>query len=164
MLGLSACAGPIETRVTSNGPGASGAAILHETLPTGAMQAKAREQVMARLQAKGFNQSDSGGVQLQVAFSERDAAISVKAGKDGAVAEIAGAKRRKPLQSCADRELRLVVTLTRIADGAELYRGHAAEYHCKATAADVLPELIDAALRDVAAPKGSYVIKRAGLD
>lgn len=119
---------------------------------------------MQSLEKHGYGQSETGGLQLHVAFAERDAAIGVKTKSGDAVRDIAAAKRKKPLQSCADREMRLTITLTRIADGAELYRGSAAEYHCKAQAPDVVPVLVNAALGDLARPKGAYSIKRQGLE
>lgn len=165
MLGLAACAGPIETRVNSAGPGvANSSTILKEEIPTASAAAQARAAVIMLLADKGYRETQSGDVQLHVAFAERDAAISVKAKSADAVTDIATAKMHKPLQSCADREMRLAVTLTRITDGAELYRGTASEYHCKAQMAEVLPALVTAALADLSQPKGAYKITRQGLE
>jgi hypothetical protein len=54
--------------------------------------------------------------------------------------------------------------MTRISDGAELFKGRAAEYHCKMTAEEAMPALVDAALADLGKPRGSYVLKRAARD
>ena len=148
LLGLSSCVGPVETRVNSTGPGVGASTIiLQEALPVASTAAQARAAVIMLLADRGYRETQTGNVQLHVAFAERDAAIV-----------------QKPLQSCADREMRLAVTLTRITDGAELYRGTASEYHCKAQMAEVLPALVTAALADLSQPKGAYKIKRQGLE
>ena len=164
LVTLSACAGPIETRVVSTGQGASANTILVETTPAGAIQALAYQQTLEQLQSRGFEMSDKGALQLHVAFSERDASISIKAGDGKAMTDLSLAKKRKPLQSCDDRDLKLTISLTRITDGVELYRSEAAEHHCKASVVEVLPSLISAALRDIGRPKGGYVVNRAGRD
>lgn len=165
MLGLSACAGPVETRVNSSGPGVGASTtILQEALPAAATAAQARAAVITLLADRGYRETQTGNIQLHVAFAERDAAISVKAKSADTVTDIATAKMHKPLQSCADREMRLAVTLTRITDGVELYRGTASEYHCKAQMAEVLPALVTAALADLSQPKGAYKITRQGLE
>lgn len=165
VLGLAACAGPIETRVVSGGEGlAVPTSILREEPPKSAIAAQAHALASQHLAGLGYAQSDSGALQLHIGFAERDAAISVKAKSGETARDIAAAKARKPLQSCADREMRLTLTLTRIADGAELYRGSAAEHHCKAQAAEVVPHLVQAALGDLARPKGAYSLKRQGLE
>jgi hypothetical protein len=165
VLGLSACAGPIETRILSSGEGSgTPQTILREDLPQSAIAAQARQLAAQQLEERGYGQSDAGVLQLHVAFAERDASIAVRTKSSDAVRDIAAAKPKKPLQSCKDREMRLSVTLTRIADGAVLYRGSAAEFHCNAGAANVMPSLVDAALRDLDQPKGAYSVKRQGLE
>lgn len=74
------------------------------------------------------------------------------------------AKRKKPLQSCEDREYRVGVTLTRVADGALAYQGSAAEHHCNMPLAEALPGLVDAALADFGNPRGAYSVMREGRD
>lgn len=165
ILGLSACAGPIETRVVSSGEGLRAPfSILREDQPKSETAALARTLVIDRLAGSGYQQSDSGGLQLQVAFAERDATIAVRTKSGETVHDVAAVKPRKPLQSCADRELRLTVTLTRIADGVELYRGSAAEYHCKARPDEIIPALVEASLDDLSSPKGAYRTTRPGLE
>lgn len=99
---------------------------------------------------------------MQVTVDSRDAALSV--GGAAGLTDLAAAKKQKPLQSCKDKEYRFGVTLTRVADGAEIYRGRAAEYHCKMTLVEALPKLVDAALADVGAPRGAYTLSRKGVD
>ncbi|MBK6707852.1 MAG: hypothetical protein IPG54_10380 [Sphingomonadales bacterium] len=165
ILGLSSCAGPIETRVVSSGAGLREPfSILAEDPPKSETAASARTLVLDQLAGAGYRQSDNGSLQLQVAFAERDAGIAVQTKSGETIHDVAVVKPRKPLQSCADRELRLTVTLTRIADGAELYRGSAAEYHCKARPTDVIPALVEASLDDLSSPKGAYTTTRQGLE
>jgi hypothetical protein len=134
--------------------------ILAEKIEAAAPNAVARDMVVAKLEEKGFTLGGTGALQLHVAVSERDAAISVATDKS----EISKAKQRRPLQSCADKEYRLAVALSRISDGALLYRGSAAEYHCKATLAQAMPTLVALALADLAAPKGDYALTRGGFE
>lgn len=165
LLGLSACAGPIETRVASTGAGlVASATVLQEDPPISPVAAQARASVIRTLSDRGYAETPDGELQLHVAVAERDAAIAVKTLSTDGESHIAPAKPKKPLQSCADREMRLVVTLTRITDGTEIYRGTAAEYHCKAQMQDVLPLLVSAALADLSKPKGSYKVTRQGLE
>ena len=164
LFGLGACSGPIETRIVSSGPGvANPEYILQEEPPKADLPLRAHIAVMHQLADRGYMVSDTGSLKLDIAFAERDAQIAVftKSGSDQAI--IAPGKQKKALQSCADREMRLTVILTRIADGVELYRGNASEYHCKAKAEDVVPELVKAALVDLTKPKGAYSITRQGL-
>jgi hypothetical protein len=50
--------------------------------------------------------------------------------------------------------------LTRIADGAEQFRGSASETHCKQGLSTILPLLADKAMADLGSPRGEYVLKR----
>jgi hypothetical protein len=134
--------------------------ILAEKIDAVASNVVARNMVSAKLAQLGFTLDDAGVLQLHVAVSERDAAIALSSEKG----EIAKAKRRRPLQSCADKEYRLAVALTRISDGALVYRGSAAEYHCNVKLAQAMPALVDRVLADLAAPKGDYALTRSGVE
>nr|WP_315458171.1 hypothetical protein [uncultured Sphingorhabdus sp.] len=160
----SGCGQAIETRVTSMGtPTAAPAAfMLSTTDETPAEVRRAYPIVTKRMIAKGFSIAKEAPLHLQVTVDARDAALAL--GNADGVSALSAAKARKPLQSCADKEYRVGVTLTRVADGAELFRGRAAEYHCKMKLADALPALVDAALADLGAPRGVYVITRKGID
>lgn len=161
---VSGCAQTIETRVTSMGmPIAVPAAFMMSTTEeTPAEVRRAYPIVTKRMIAKGYSIAKEAPLHLQVTVDARDAALAL--GNSDGVAALSVAKARKPLQSCADKEYRVGVTLTRVADGAELFRGRAAEYHCKMTLADALPALVDAALADLGAPRGSYAVTRKGID
>ena len=150
---LAGCIGPIETRIDS--AGLSGASPPSYLLDADSMNLTegADALVINALAQKGLRRSETAPINLQIAVSDRPAAIAVQSAS-ATLAKSAGKK------SCADREYRLGVTLTRISDGAEVYRGHAAEFHCKLTMAQVLPVLVKSALADFGAPKGSYVVTR----
>jgi hypothetical protein len=162
---LAACGGPVQTRVSSTGPGVVEPKTImrDEIAPTGPARA-ARDAVTAMLAKRGFAEAADGELQLQVALSERDAALAVSAVTPSGKRNIAPAKQKKPLQSCLDREYRISVVLTRISDGAMVYKGDAAEYHCKAKLAEVMPSLAERALADLAKPKGEYVVSRSGVE
>ncbi len=158
---LASCSGPIATRISSTGPGVPApTSILAEKVDAASVSMAAREMVAAKLSERGFTLGDPAALQLHVAVSERDAAIAVSLDNN----ELSKAKTGKPLQSCADKEYRLAVALTRISDGALLYRGSAAEYHCRATLVQVMSALADSALADLAAPRGDYVVTRDGFE
>lgn len=150
---LAGCAGPIETRIDSNG--------LTSVLPMGfasdaeiaGSAAQAQMLVSAALVEKGFRLAVPAELSLHVALSDRPSNLSLNAGSD--ILAPSAAKKR-----CAKREYRLGVTLTNIADGAIFYQAHASEYHCKLTVEQVLPFLVSAVTKDVGSPKGNYVVKR----
>lgn len=166
MVSISACTGPIETRVSSSGVAVSGGyTILEEqhASPSDILW-QARALTLTKLSNRGFSLAPNGAQKLDVTVSERPANLLITAGAEQHKAILTSPKPKKPLQSCADTEFSLVVRLTNVASGAELYQGRAAEFHCRATIADVLPFLVDAALADLGSPKGEHVIKRPGLD
>jgi hypothetical protein len=150
ILPLAACIGPIETRIDSKGLSPVEPAAFQmdaDALPA------AVPMVKAALEAKGFRVETGAALNVQVTLSDRPAELALKEG--AAVLSPAAGKQR-----CADREYRVGVTLTRIADGVAVYRGIAAEFHCKQTVEQVLPLLVSAALADLGSPKGIYAIKR----
>lgn len=162
---LTGCSAPVETRVLSSGTGLGEApALLAEEGVAPPLAAKARAMVVAELENHLGLSAKPATHRLTVTVSERPAALSLVAGDKASTRTIAGAKARKPLQNCADREYRLTVLLTRIADGSDSYRGEAASYQCKATIEERLPYLVTAAIADLRAPKGRYSIRQAGRE
>jgi hypothetical protein len=163
-LGLSGCAQDVQTRVSSAGltESPAGAFMISTTEATSAELRQAYPLVTKKLASKGYSIAKDAPLHLQITLDARDAALSV----GGAVGptDIAAAKKQKPLQSCKDQEYRFGVTLTRVADGAEIYRGRAAEFHCQMTLLQALPKLVDAALADVGAPRGAYALSRKDVD
>ena len=150
---VTACIGPIETRVDSRGT-AGAQPVSFAADPDVLGPAEATQKLVAQaLAAKGYRTADVADVSLHVTLSDRPADLSLHSGP-AVLAPTSGKMR------CAKREYRLGVTLTKIADGSLYYQSHAAEFHCKLTVEQVLPALVDAALKDIGAPRGSYTVKR----
>lgn len=159
---LSACAGSVETRVTSAGE--NGVSPASYILPSaieaeGVELSRAKAIIAESLSAKGFIASDNAAVNVEVTLSSRPAALGLTAGTKQILAT---PRKKKPFQSCGDKEYRLSIAMTRIADGVELYRGSAAEYHCKMSLSEAAPSLASTALADLGQPKGAYILKRSG--
>lgn len=150
---VSACIVPIETRVDSRGLGGAQLVSFAADPDVLGPAADAQNLVTQALAAKGYRTAEMADASLDVTVSDRPADLSLHSGAT-VFAPTAGKKR------CATREYRLGVTLTKIADGSLVYQSHAAEFHCKLTAQQVLPALVDAALKDIGAPRGSYTVKR----
>lgn len=161
---VSGCVQTIDTRVTSMGISVATpeAFMISTTDDTPAAVRRAYPLVTKRMTAKGYSIAKDAPLHMQITVDARDAAMAL--GDSDGVSALSAPKARKPLQSCADKEYRVGITLTRVADGFELYRGRAAEYHCKMTLAEALPALVDAALTDLGAPRGAYIITRRGID
>lgn len=149
-LSLAACVGPIETRIDSSG---ETGARLTSFQADEAAAVEALPLVTAALTERGYRSDASGSLSLQVTVSDRPADLALKSGE----AMLSPAKGKK---RCAKREYRLGVVLTRLSDGVEIYRAHAAEFHCKLTLTEVLPVLVKSALADLGAPRGAYVVNR----
>jgi hypothetical protein len=150
---LAACTGPIETRVDSAGLANVSPGAFEVDADSSNLSENADTLVINALAQKGFRASSTASLSLQISVSNRPAAVAIQSGS--ATLSKAASKQR-----CADREYRLGITLTRISDGAEVYRATAAEFHCKLTLAQVLPVLVKSALADLGAPKGSYALTR----
>ncbi len=157
---LSACAGPLETRVSSSGATALAPATYIWAPDSGVASndvAEAKRLVSAKLAERGFTAADTGSLHMEVAVASRPASLGLVAGEKDVLSPV---RRKKTFQRCGDNEYRLGITITQIADGAEVYRGNASEYHCKEALGSVLPRLVDAALADLGQPRGTYSIKR----
>jgi hypothetical protein len=160
---LAACAGPIETRVMSDGQAGpiTDNYVFAETAEAQSPELlQARALVVERLGARGLDAVETAALQLEVTLSSRAAILGLKQGNQ----VLSAPKPKKPFQSCKDREYRIGIALTRIADGAEIYRASAAVHHCKVSLAEAVPSLVNAALADLGAPKGHYVVKRRGRE
>lgn len=158
------CSSDIETRVTSSGiqsPPAQ-AYMISNVAETSEELRIAQKLVAKTMTQHGFVLAKTAPLHMEITLDARRADLFL-GGKDGP-ASLSPAKRKKPLQSCQDREYRLGVTLTNVGDGTEVYRSRVAEYHCKVQMADVLPTLVKAALADFGTPRGSYVLKRKGRE
>jgi hypothetical protein len=129
-------------------------------MPKTAELLSAYAQVVAGLETRGYSKVESGAQKLEVSLSSRPAQLSLATGSE----TLSPAKKERPSQGCQNSEYRLLVILTQIADGSEIYRGSAAEHHCKIPIADALPTLVSAALADIGQPRGSYAVMRKVKD
>lgn len=157
---LAACSQTVETRISNSGVAGMAAAPIFadaDVTPQPAL-AEVRQQVVTALAKKGYAVTANGPLNLEVSWSARPASLSL--GSDKARDDIAKAKGRGLFGGCAKQEYRLSVTLTNIADGAQLYHSTAAEYHCKTPVAGIIPALAKAAVADVGAPRGEYKVDR----
>lgn len=160
---LAGCSNMVETRVTSSGQSnLISTSLLFDAVNKPPELKTAYQLVAETLEKKGFSDAENGAVHLQVTLSSRPAQLAVGTGP--AVVSLLPAKHKKALQSCADKEYRLVTILTRIADGVELYRASAAEYHCRLTLSEATQPLVAAALADLGEPRGAYTKKRNSKD
>lgn len=164
-LVLAGCSGPIETRIHSAGDGVTGPiTVLADETALSPAAVEAQRRVQSAISARVGIAPGAPTHHLSVALSERPAMFALSVGNAQGERAIAPAKTRKPFQNCADREIRVSIILTSISDGREEYRGEAAEYHCKATVEEVMPHLVDAALRNFPAANGRSVLRRSGRD
>jgi hypothetical protein len=158
------CSSSIETRISSSGVASPKAEpyMISTVAETSPELRSAYKLVAASMAQKGFALAKEAPLHLEITLDARPATLSL-GGKEGSDS-LSPAKEKKMLQSCEDREYRLGVTLTKVGDGSEIYRGRAAEYHCKVEVADALPTLVNAALADFGSPRGAYVVKRQGRE
>jgi hypothetical protein len=161
---IAGCVPTVETRIMSSGqPTVAGAifSLSDDQISTPELR-YAQNLVADALRAKGFTSGESAALHLEVTLAVRSASLAL--GTAAGPGSLSPAKRQKPLQSCDDREFRVGVALTRVADGVLAYQGSAAEYHCNLPLAEALPDLVDAALADFGNPRGGYVVSRKMRD
>jgi hypothetical protein len=157
-LALSGCAPTIETRVSNSGQKnvEKLAFMLAPTEKTASSELlMARDLVVTKLKTNGYEAQDTAPYYLEVGVSARPASLALlEANKT-----IAAASPKRPSRKCPLQEYRVSVALTRISDGAVMYRASAGEYHCKAALANTLPALVGHALTDLGNPRGDYIVK-----
>lgn len=164
---MTACAGPIETRIDTAIPAAPDkGATYFLSAPEGAA-APAQEAAIAllepRLAAQGLTRTmDAEVTQYVVSLGVADRPVDVSFMVDGAA--VGTPKKKYWFQRCADREYRITVAIQKVADGSRSYQGSASEYHCKAKFDDVMPSLLDAALSGLNGKTGARIEKRSGLN
>ncbi len=161
---IAGCSANVETRISSTGLNAATPSTFFSAQDKMASPelANAYRLVSGNLSERGYKPAENASLHLEVTLAVRPASLAL--GTAAGPGTLAKAKRRKPLQSCEDREYRIGVTLSQVGNGALLYQGSAAEYHCNMPLAEALPALVDAALVDLGNPRGSYVIKRKAQD
>ncbi len=161
-FGLVGCQTGVETRIANSGVGIKtpqNFSLAEAPGPKNPLTMQAQSAVVSELIRQGHQQTDAAPVQLIVTFAELPAKLVLKNGAGQALSE---APRKRIFAPCAKNEYRMGVTMINIADGAILYQGSAAEFHCKAGAEAVLSTLVKDALKDLEQPKGRYVTKRNG--
>lgn len=153
-IALAGCAAPVVTRVDAVGPLAlpRNASFAVAPVPGDAsvLNGEARAMVAAALRQRGWRQTgiESADYVLAVTLADRPANIALEAGSDeGRPAEIlAPAANRRLSRGCAERDHRLVFTLTDRPSGTMAFYSAASEFHCKARLTDSLPHLVSAAI------------------
>lgn len=157
LLGLQGCTGPVETNIHSAGVGVQdAAALMWMPAPKGAEaegphMLAARAAVAAALQERGFHMVEEAPAAVSIGFAERPATIGLKAGQGKALSP---AKEERLFQNCADRMMRLRISIVDRANGDQLYSGEAQESHCHAQASDVLARLAEHVVDDIDSPRG----------
>lgn len=173
MLAMTAsCAGPIQTRIQTQMAAPVTDQKQYRFTETPEQQSiayqAARKLVAQELGNRKLSQDDSALMLVQIAFADRPASIAITAGKEDQSTPVAIAKKQEFLQSCEDSEHRLSISIVHQADGAQIYSGSAAEYHCKGKFDDSLPHLVKAALSDLGVnPDGTVRTKirtRSGVE
>jgi hypothetical protein len=168
LLGIPACSGSIETRISSAGAEKIGS-LEYQLAEQGANQQNADHllawQLLAEaLKGRSVQQTASAPIMLQVTLSKRPANLGLTIGEGDGAKNIATPKKNKPLQSCKDEEYRLGIRFFKISDGSLLYSGDAAEYHCKASLSEALPAMVSAIINDMDGPRGDKIRLRRGKD
>lgn len=165
LLSVCACAGPIETRVDSLGAGVGTDTprtfqLAQNPTEVGPDNKAARDLIVQEMANKGYSYDPAGAYYLEITIATMPADLTLKDSNN----VLSQAKKKKPFQNCKDVEFRLGVALTRVADGVQMYKSSASEYHCNASFQDSLPALVTAILAYLSAPKGAYVLKRSGRE
>ncbi len=166
ILSLAGCARHVDTRVSSFGvSGVEPINYVMVTPPDVAVDAillHTQTIVVDALSAKGMKRVQSGAISvLRVAISARPATLILSSGKAEGKPDVLGqAAKMQSSDSCINSEYRVVIDLAQISNGASLYHGSAAEFHCQQSIEAALPNLVAAAIRDFGSPRGQYVIKR----
>ncbi len=163
LVSFGACTPAVITRIESKGDAISAAitpasfAIIRPTkIVQSAELDAAQSAVVAKLTSKGFVATEPATYAVDVTLSLRPANLAL-AVDDGAGMQ---SNNKTGNKNCFNTDYRLTVGVTRIADGALLYRSSAAETHCKDALSAIVPVLVDATMADFGAPRGAYTVQR----
>lgn len=167
---LAGCVRTVETRVDTIGGGAGimpGSYVLAPTEKALSPELTQAQRLVANhLLAKNFTPAETGTLYLQITASSRPADLVLATPEANKPVSLSTAPKKRLFSKCVKKEYRVGITLTRISDGQQAYRGTAAETHCKMTFAQAMPALVEAALGDLRLPvgvagrQGAYVLKR----
>jgi hypothetical protein len=164
---LSACTPSVITRVDSKGtvgnpavaPGNFIVIRPAKTTPSAEWNA-AQDAVIATLSAKGFAASDPATYTVEITLSSRPANLALAVESEKGAEIVAPSNGKRSSKVCVNNDYRLTIGISRIADGALIYQGSAAETHCKEALLAITPVLVRSAMADFGAPKGSYSVQR----
>jgi hypothetical protein len=163
---LTGCAPAITTQIESSSatntaivPGNVVLLLPAKANPTAEWQA-ARDAVMAKFAAKGFGVAEPAVYTIEITLASRPADLALATKRDGANVVLANGNGKKGAKGCINSDYRINITLSRVMDGAMVYKGTASENHCKASLGFVVPFLVDAAMNDFGGPKGRYTVTR----
>lgn len=161
---LGGCSPVVETRISSSGRANLTPAAYSFSEPSASTPElqTAQRLVSDNLRTRGFVVSDNAPLHMELTLAVRPASLAL--GTASGPGSLATAKRKKPFQNCEDREFRIGIALTQVSDGALLYQGSAAEYHCNMSLMRAIPDLVVAALTDLGKPRGRYAVERKAQD
>ena len=161
---LAGCVTPIETVVSTAGlnEGVGGNFVVPD--PESKRDADvefAQAAVIRKLAASGLHNAPDAAYRLEVTFAALPADLMVRVG-DTASGTPPPKRRKGPRKSkhCDPVDYRLGVLMSRIMDGATLYRSSAREYHCRGEQAAFIDQMVNAALADLGNPRGDYMVER----
>lgn len=164
-LGLSACAGPVETHagfagsnIGEFGVGAGTSITVVESPASGNLAAAASAAIMTALAKRGQSITVDSPRRLTVSLSERPSYMAINA-DDGT--PLSAAKRQRLLQNCADRTQRLLIVLE--GQDKSPVRAWAEESHCRGQLEASLPALAEQAVAALYRQSGSVTL-RSGQD
>ncbi len=154
---LGGCAGKVQTHIYSEGKGIAGTPLLMwqpdpEGAPVDPSLDLAKKVVIERLQQRGFRFAEQAPVMLSVGLAEREGRIALQTSQDAALSP---PHRRKGLFPCKSRLVRLSISMGDSATGDKFYGASVQEAHCTDMLDQLVPHLVDAALVDLAAPRGA---------
>lgn len=160
---LGACTPAVITRINSKGLVGNAAiapasfAIIRpiKTISSAEWNA-AQDAVVAKLSAKSFVAAEPAVYSVEITLSSRPANLALSIDEGAGIPS----NGKQSSSSCVNNEYRLTIGISRIADGALVYQGAAAETHCKDALSAIVPVLVDAAMTDLGAPRGSYNVQR----
>jgi hypothetical protein len=162
---MSACTPSVETHVNSIGGMAGNPlraysmADIEDASPELLL---AQRLVAEQLAAQNYVPSSAPIINVEVTLAQRTASLGLSTGST----LVSPAVKKKASAKCANLDVRLGVTITRLSDGKQSYRASASEVHCNPALKDVLPVLVEATLADLSKAYASggdaraYVIKR----
>lgn len=125
------CSHPLETKLSSVTPVKSNSFRIAPTIdnPSSAY-IFARQNIIGRLEKKGFMPSDQGQIYLTITLSDRDANSSISISDGQEIETISDATDKAFFKFCRDKAVKLSIIMQDIKDGSTLYKGSATRRRC----------------------------------